>query len=491
MADYTNFCCRSGGSNLNAGTVDGSTAVPATTPLVAYTGGDWTSGTDVYIAPVGADMTEAQVGRFAALFHDGDSAPVANQYLVARITNVNAGTRSITLSTTNRAQLGSEVASGTGTRSLRIGGAWAGPAVANGFPFTLTTAMNTLQNAAGNPTRVNLRNDQTYSITANFTIANGSAGITIRGFTAAYGDGGRATIAGPTTGSAFTLVSIPGTSTSVNFEELEFKDNGASGGSGSYGLSLQTGAHNVWRCVFRDLRGPGLHHTTPISVSECEFYGCNQSNTASQGAVQNAGGSLFMRRSVIHDNAGANTAGVFANPSNALVVIEDCVIESNGGRGISSSNSPMFQLTRTDVYNNGSDGVFLASGAQLFADSCNFVKNGGWAVNASASCYVRTLNCGFGSGTQANAAGNLNLPASVAAVESGTVTYAADVTPWADPASGDFRVALEAAKGAGRGTFLQTAAGYAGTVGYPDIGAAQSQAEAGGGVSGSRIFGGF
>ena len=38
--------------------------------------------------------------------------------------------------------------------------------------------------------------------------------------------------------------------------------------------------------------------------------------------------------------------------------------------------------------------------------------------------------------------------------------------------NGDFRINLTAAKGTGRGTYMQTAASYTGTVGYPDVGAA-------------------
>ena len=53
------------------------------------------------------------------------------------------------------------------------------------------------------------------------------------------------------------------------------------------------------------------------------------------------------------------------------------------------------------------------------------------------------------------------------------MNFASDVTPWVDPANGDFRINLAAAKGAGRGSYTQNAGG--GTVGYPDIGAAQHQ----------------
>jgi hypothetical protein len=108
-----------------------------------------------------------------------------------------------------------------------------------------------------------------------------------------------------------------------------------------------------------------------------------------------------------------------------------------------------------------------AAGNVAKAINCNFVKNGGWGVNGSA---VNTLlvNCGFGSGTQANASGT-----STQAIEQNSVTYASGATPWNDPANGDFRIVAAAARAAGVGTFTQTQASYSGTVGYPDIGAAQ------------------
>jgi len=79
----------------------------------------------------------------------------------------------------------------------------------------------------------------------------------------------------------------------------------------------------------------------------------------------------------------------------------------------------------------------------------------------------------FGAGTQANTSGDVNPGGNVVQVNS--AFYASNVTPWVDPANGDFRINLAAAKDAGRGNFTQTAASYAGTVGYPDIGAAQHQ----------------
>lgn len=65
----------------------------------------------------------------------------------------------------------------------------------------------------------------------------------------------------------------------------------------------------------------------------------------------------------------------------------------------------------------------------------------------------------------------------------GSVTYANDVTPWVDPANGDFRIDLAAAQGTGRGAFLQTDGSHAGTVSYPDIGAAQHEDAGGSGAT--------
>ena len=69
-------------------------------------------------------------------------------------------------------------------------------------------------------------------------------------------------------------------------------------------------------------------------------------------------------------------------------------------------------------------------------------------------------------------------------ITSGAVTYASNATPWVDPANGDFRTNLPAAMNAGRGAFTETAASYAGAVGYPDIGAAMHKDSQRGGTFG-------
>lgn len=477
MATYTNFCVRSGGSNLNAGAVDGSTTEPATSALVTYTAGDWNSATDVYTAPVAADMTEAVVGRFASLYHDGDTVPTANQYLVARITVVNAGTRQITLSTTARSQSGSEVATGTGNRSMRIGGAWAGPSGASGFPLTVLTSALT---DGTNANRLNLKNDATYTVSANVVKASFTH---MAGYASAYGDGGRAVVDGGTSGASYVILTIPnsGAWSGGTMSDVEFKNNGATGSATAVSMTAAN-TNLIYRCVVRDVRGIGWSHNISADDSgntflECEFYGCNQSNTANLAAVNCSGGSMVLKRCVFHDNAGSNTSGA-RSTGNGTVAI-DCVFDTNGGIGLNFSGT-QGRVTGCDFYNNGSHGV--SHGFALHAENCNFVKNGGYGVNNTVVAFL--VNCGFGSGTQVNASGAV--ASTALAVETGTITYAADVTPWSDPANGNFSITLAAAKNAGRGAFLETASGYVGTAAYVDVGAGQSLGVV---ASGSRIFG--
>jgi hypothetical protein len=158
--------------------------------------------------------------------------------------------------------------------------------------------------------------------------------------------------------------------------------------------------------------------------------------------------------------------------------LANCISETNGLYGIritGTSQNGAVIITNCDLYNNASDGINIVTGEgnPIWIENTNFIKNGGAGINN-----VSVVNCGFaynnryGSGTQVNgSADTLNN-----IVASGYVTYANNVTPWNDPANGDFSIILGAAQGVGRGAFLETAPSYSGTIGYPDIGAAQASA---------------
>jgi hypothetical protein len=71
---YTEFCCRSGGSNLNAGTRTGNTTVPGTAADFTYAGGSWVSGTGVFTVASGNPQSDGvAVGDFVSIYDQNNS----------------------------------------------------------------------------------------------------------------------------------------------------------------------------------------------------------------------------------------------------------------------------------------------------------------------------------------------------------------------------------------------------------------------------------
>lgn len=474
---FTEFCCRSGGSNLNAGTRTGNSTEPGTSASFTYASGNWVASTGVFTVASGNPSTDGvAVGDFASVYADGSTVTG----FVGRVTAVSSTTITVSLT----AKSGTAPTDGTGNRTLKIGGAWAGPSGATAFPFGFIE--QGLKNTTGNSPRVNLKNDQTYSITAAMTHsgatgASQAAMMTFQGYTSSYGDGGKATIDGGTSGASYVLLTISGTTASVHLEDLCLQNNGATGSA-----DATAAIASACRLVVNSVRGSGLVVASG-TISECEAYSCNQSNSSAKAGFYLSAATAI--RCISHDNSGSNTDG-FIGDSGTIVYIR-CISDTNGRRGFSCAfNGVIATLFGCDSYNNGSHGIVISEASSTRSvynvENCNLVKNGGYGIQGSVGGTIghsgRIRNNAYGAGTQANALGATNFPASNPS-EVAPVTYASGVTPWTDPASGDFRISLAAAKAAGRGSFTQTQASYGGTVGYPDIGAAQSQ---GGGGSSAR-----
>lgn len=466
---YTEFCCRSGGSNLNAGTRTGNSTEPGVSASFTYASGSWVSATGVFTVASGNPSADGvAVGDFASVYADGASVTT----LIGRVTAVSSTTITVSLA----AKAGTTT-DGTSNRTLKIGGAWQGPNGSSGFPFGFV--LNTLTNATGERPRVNFKNDATYAITAAIThnVVNGDY-ITFRGYTSSYADGGRFKIDGGTTGASYTLLTVGGAAQWVLIEDMELCNNGATGSADGATLNAQLN-----RVVCHDVRGSGLVCGSNSAIwEECEAYACNQSNTASKGGFAYGGTMNAFVRCIAHDNTGSNTRGFFINGT--VQSMQNCIADSNGSHGIEIAGTTATQIhvSGCDCYNNGGDGLRITTAGALHVQiaNCNFVKNSAWGLNLSGgNRHGHIWNSGFGTGTQANASGTVSYPTLWMGEASGLVNYAADTLPWADAPNGDFRISLAAAKAAGRGSFLQTQSGHAGTVGYPDIGAGQSQASGG------------
>ena len=462
---YSEFYCQTTGSNLNAGSTTADAA------SLTYAGGTFVRSTRTFTVASGDPVADGVIaGDFVSIYTTA-GATVATY--VGRVES--RTTTEIVVHATAIAGTTTTVSESAAAATCKVGGAWAGPNAAVDFPFDF--ADNPLVNTSGDRIRVNIKSGTTYNITAG--ISANKIGVTFQGYTTTVGDGGRAIIDGGT--SNITLLTISGAGVVV--DSLIFQNNATGQGHGIY-----IGAADiiVRRCVVHGVRGCGIYVAGDCIVDECEVYDCNKSNTANYGGFVCFSGIPYFRNCISHDNAGTNSSG-FVFSSSSSVSCVNCIADTNGQHGFFTPTArSYYTLINSDAYNNVGDGFRLIVSIQPtigYAINCNFVKNGAYGFQISGSpttSYIRAINCGFGAGTQANSSGTYL--ADTYHVSDDEVVYAADVTPWVDPDNGDFRITLAAAKNAGRGAFVQTQAGYAGTIGYPDIGAAQHLAAGGGGT---------
>jgi parallel beta-helix repeat protein len=309
------------------------------------------------------------------------------------------------------------------------------------------------------------------------TVGANDGGLVVQGYSSTVGDGGRATIDFTTTTGALWTNSA----SKILYADLIWVSS-ATSGTGSLFVG-NAAAQVVYRCVAHGARNSGFAagNSGYSSFIEDEAYDCNKANSGSTGgfsAASTTTPSSFVR-CISHDNTGGNVAdGFFCSGENFF---QNCIADSNTGSGfnIASSASVSPTMAGCDAYNNTVDGIKWQGSDGVLIENCNLVKNGGWGINVSAVVSWGLINnCGFGTGSQVNGSGTSTVAGSL--IETGDVSYASGVTPWVDPANGDFRINLAAANFAGRGAFTQTASSYAGTVAFPDIGAAQSKTGVGG-----------
>lgn len=473
---YTEFYCRSGGSQLNGGSLS-TGAEPSTTAAYTSVNSDWeTVGGANKFTPVDGSTpaSTVTVGDFASVYLDAATIAV----YVARVTAVAAGINgAITLSSS--AAFGTKPTAGAVGRSIKVGGAWVGPQGADTFPFNIITGAVT--DAVPNPTRLNIKNDQTYNITVGLNYTS-STTLCIQGYTTTAGDGGKFTLDGGTA----TIVPMTLSGNRSMIADFIIQNNGTTGTNA--GLVLSGGRCVAFRGVVNNLRGIGVSLSGAFSTAvEIEAYACNGANTSGAAAFSTGANECIYVRCIAHDNVGSNGNG-FTYSAGGLHCFQ-CIADTNGGAGFLGTSSVPENLIQCDAYNNSGNGITCGSFV-VYIDSCNLVKNGGWGIaganNSSSVGFI--LNCGFGAGTMANTSGTAQTTLG-AVKEIGSVNYASNTAPWVDPANGDFRINLAAAINAGRGTFTETAASYTGTIGYPDIGAAQHLESVGGSGGGMRLAG--
>ncbi len=462
---YTEFYCDPvNGSNLNAGSTTASAAA------YSATNGGWDSGTGVFTPASGDPSASVTAGDFAAVYVDG--ATSAAYY--ARVASVTSTT--ITLSTT--AKSGTVPTTAASGISIKVGGAWKGPTGTQARPFDVIDS--NLTNASAHQPRVNFLNTANYNISAGIT--HSKDGVVFEGYTTTPGDGGMCHI---DANSAATTQPLIVTGAGNMFIGIEASNSGntATGGS-AHGITLSGARNLAWHCSAHTVNQNGWSLATGNILVECEAYDFLKGTPASGTGFSASGNNIFHIRCIAHDSAKVNASGYSSVSASGSQAWRDCIADTVHSDGFSVTNTLYTSFRGCEAYNCGGDGFDIgnASDALYVIENCNAVKNTGWGVNCSGAGGRNgaMINCGFGSGTQVNGSGASTGLKGMQ--EIGTVTYASGVTPWNAPTTGDFKIALAAAKNAGRGSFTQIQSGYTGLVSYPDIGAAQHNDTAAGGV---------
>lgn len=474
---YTEFYCQSGGSNLNAGSTTNNTA------LYTSTAGNWVQSTRVFTPTDGINPVTAgvAVGMYMSVYADGAAAPTGYIGKISAVTNAVNGT--ITIDGTVNTQV--PPANGTGNRTVKVGGAWAGPNGTVGFPFTFGQ-LDSLATAPSS-VRVNMSDAASYSITAVISGVTQN-GVTYQGYHATPGDNFKATIDQGTT-AAVILNAGQGT----KLINLKFVSSATTGTSN--GLVLN-GNNVAYKCVVKGVRAIGITCSSQAYVSECEVYDFNKSNTALSPGIA-VGGTAVITNNYIHDaTAGTNCSGITTGAGTDAKTIVGNIMDTLSGDGIiiqsASSSSVLTHLILNNTIYNCRNGIFVAATAGryfLVIQNNHLIKNSAYGFEGNTTFTQLEgvfYNNGYGSGTQANGSGDYNHTGNMT-LDDGTgnssrTVFASNTSPFVDAANGDFRNNLPAANFTGRQFFTETDSGLTqpNTVGYPDIGAAQSLTGPGG-----------
>lgn len=470
-ATFTEFYCQTGGTNINAGSEATNAAA------FSFTSGDWNNAGRYTNA--GATMTGVAVGMWVSVFTNSDTVTT----YIARITAVDTVNKIITVSTA--AAAGTSPQTVVGTISVNVGGAWKGPYGAQGFPFNFVAG--TLTNSSGNSPRVNFKNSDSNVISAAITHSANSGPIVFEGYTTTVGDGGRIVLDGGTTGASYILLTVSGKNNT--FVDFVFQNNGAT--SSSDGVSA-TGSENLFlKCVFHDFRGSGVLFNAINSAVSCEAYRCDNNNSNTKGGFNPTTAGCTLINCFSHHNTNSSACGFQVDTS---VLFVGCIASHNGASGFRTQGDVNQNFINCSLYGNGGSGIEFTTAGPITDPACVNIMNCTFLTNTSAAVRVNDtaghylsgicFSNAFGMGTMTNSGGNFLSTSGGASHDgssidglnvSGIRLLSNNLDPFTASETGNFTPANAAIKNTGLGFFLETYTNstWTGTVGYPDIGAAQ------------------
>lgn len=451
---YTEFYIRTTGDNRNAGSTNTDAAA------VTSTNGNWSTTTNIFAAASGTPFSGVSVGDWASIFTDAASSSTYH----ARVTAVNSGGASVTLSATAKSGTAPTTAA-TGI-SCRIGGAWA----TMGGPGAFIDSTST--NSNGDLPRINMTGTHTYS--SSQTISSiATVMVTWEGYTSSPGDGGYATIDGGTSGASYIVISLTGNQ--HFFKNFWWKNNGSSGTTQWLNVNAGTSRCYFYRITCSNCRGAAFR----VSNGNCMFLECEAFSFNAGNGGNGAGFSLALAgtcvRCTAYGGTNVNSSG-FNNNGGVGVSFVDCIAwgntgSSGGGLVVSARSTTMVQ--NCTFYGN-SYGINVNNaglGAITVVENCHFESNTTWAVSGSHNLQTGFLN--NNSYYNNGGAGHTNTTNATRWVESGGIDISSSGLK--DPANGDFTPIRVEMLGKGVGSYLNRGGLTSTPLTYPSIGAVEGR----------------
>jgi hypothetical protein len=338
---FTEFYMQTTGNDLNAGSTNADAA------LYTSTAGNW-DGTSAFTPTDGSTPSSTvSVGMWVDVYNTGDTAA---RY-IAQVTAVGAGVNgTITVSTT--AKYGSAPTSNSGSRNIKVGGAWASSAALTGIAASTAPAS----------TRINIKAGTYGSLSTQTWKIGGAAGILVwyRGYKSSPGDLDAVSLAGVTAwnpGTDCPSMTFSSSNLVVSGKDSIFSGIAATSSSTVSPTVTFSGSNiQIHRSVLTATGANAASNAVKMSASAIDLDLCCLKATLSAAVVLTVGASADVRGNYIQGglNAISNTT---AGPVNVV----GNVCDSPGSDAISIAVNSACVIHENTIYNAGGHGISLIS----------------------------------------------------------------------------------------------------------------------------------
>lgn len=416
------------------------------------TNGNWNSSTKVFTA-TGDTLNTAWIGEIACVCNDGTTAGA----YFAIVTAVDNTAKTITLSSTRSA--GTAPTTSTGSRTITIGGAWAGMSGSTTFPVSSTTSFASLAEDSSKTVRINYIGD--FSVTSTITAT--TADIVHSGCGGTPGDGVLSKWQYDGSGDV-AVFSATGSTARITLESIWLRNqSGAGTASTQRGVLFAptTGSLQMSRCRVSDCSAHAVYVGAFTAILQgCEIYNCNTAVGSTNGMITGTTGSILkLDRCMIHDANNQSTGAI--NSTGTLMVSNSVFDEGNSTLSIAIKHTTGACAIDNCVFHDWGTAIDSTTAAQS-SSGCVFsdIITEAIKVPSNVRHYSRQ-NAFFNCAAKMSGSGRL--------VESGSVALTR--TPFVDATNGDFRTKETNLRGAIDGSLLQSSSYYSKTTSFRrDIG---------------------